>query len=245
MKTYEHSTFKEITNTMLARHPLASLKKSLPELKEAFNERLGDEYVLLINFPLGDTGIHIPLTLSGPAGLQILNPIDLRGSYRARENEWLAYNIDRNTFLPERVNLVARTISYAQAVRKFLDEQKLQVSVIEPVMLFLDPTITVDTARPSARVLIWGGLRHYARNLSNAHVILNTEQLFNINRALARGSSSATGASPTRPRPATGSLDPKTAPRPARSRGRRVVMLVLSIILFMAVAAAIVTLYAP
>ncbi|MBI3158711.1 MAG: hypothetical protein HYZ26_03805 [Chloroflexi bacterium] len=209
MKVYEHASFKGARGGPLARGPLAALKKRLPEILPDFASRLSDEFILLVNYPLAGTDIHIPLILTGPPGIHVISPLDLRGSYRARDMDWLVYNIDKRAFVPARQNLVARAVAYAVAVRKYLDERGLSVQVVEPVMLFTDPTISVDTARPRARVVIRAGIQQYVYSLSATPALLNQERLLLVNTTLARG------RTPTLPRPATGSLNPPSRPRPA------------------------------
>jgi hypothetical protein len=209
VKVYEHASFKQVGTGPLARGPLSALKRRLPEILPDFSSRLGDDFTLLVNYPLPGADIYVPLILTGPPGIQVITPLDLRGSYRAREMEWLVYNIDKRAFVPARQNLVARAVGYAQAVRKYLDSRGLAVRVIEPVMLFTDPTVTVDTARPRARVVIRAGVQQYAFSLSETPPLVGSELLLLVNTALVRG------RAPSIPPPAAGALNPPSRPRPA------------------------------
>lgn len=173
---------------------------------EALERGLARGYTLLRNVTLPGLDIEIPLILIGPTGIYVLYVTPLRGTYRARGEEW--GSIEGESFRPARVNLLRRTARLGRAVQVYLQKQGFtDLPPVETALLCSDPGLIVESIRPIVRVVQRDALERFAVSISQARVVLAGDRIQQIvNRILnplppaaARPQGSMPAATPATP----------------------------------------------
>lgn len=151
---------------------------------EALEKGLARGYTLLRNVTLPGLDIEVPLILVGPTGIYVLYVTPLRGTYRARGEEWGP--IEGGSFRPARVNLLRRVARLGRAVQVYLQRQGLtDLPPVEAVLLCSDPGLIVESVRPIVRVVQRDALERFAISVSQARVVLGVDRIQQIiNRIL-------------------------------------------------------------
>lgn len=129
---------------------------------------LDDSFILLRNHTLPGLDVPIPLVLVGPVGLQVIYATGTKGIFQAKDDEWLAMAANSRQFRPTRPNLINRALLLSRALERHLRRCGFEVEDIEPVLVFTDPGVHVDTKGPAARIVMIDALDRYAANLGNA-----------------------------------------------------------------------------
>jgi hypothetical protein len=167
-----------------------SSKQKERESQEVIVARLGkmldNSYTLLRNHPLPGVGVEIPFVLVGPPGVRLLYPSADSGIYRARDTEWLVMNDRTRSFEPAKPNLIETALRMAHALHKFMGDQGLELPGVEPVMLFTNPGIHVDTANPAVRIVPRDGIEKFAAGLLQAPVFLSNEDVQVVANVISR-----------------------------------------------------------
>jgi hypothetical protein len=104
---------------------------------------LGKGYTAIRNQTLGASGIIVPLSLVGPAGIYAIHITNLRGTYQAKGDSWgQVFGIN---FQPARVNLLTRTRLLARALQAFIERQGVKLpKPVEPVILAANPGLQIE-----------------------------------------------------------------------------------------------------
>ncbi len=145
----------------------------------ALERGLARGYTLLRNVTLPGLEIEVPLILIGPTGIYVLYVTPLRGTYRARGEEWGP--IEGESFRPARVNLLRRTARLARAVQVYLQKQGLaDLPPVEAALLCSDPGLIVESVRPIVRVVQRDALERFAVSISQARVVLGVDRIQQI-----------------------------------------------------------------
>ncbi len=141
-------------------------------------------YTLFRNVTLPGLEIEIPLILVGPTGIYVLYVTPLRGTYRARGEEWGL--LEGEHFRPARINLLRRTARLGRAVQVYLQKQGFSdLPPVEAVLLGADPGLIVESVRPIVRVVQRDALERFAASISRARVVLGVDRIQQIvNRIL-------------------------------------------------------------
>jgi hypothetical protein len=169
--------------------PLASLVDTLrrdPEwLKDvqaqdivvhALNKLLDNHYFLIRNATFEGLELPIPLILIGPPGVWVLYPSALRGIYQAKANEWKVLKDRRQTYVPSRTNLLTRTSLFGTAVETYLGDRGYSQYKIEPVLIFTDPGIHIESDHPSIRIVQIDALDRFVNSLSKSALIISWKE---------------------------------------------------------------------
>jgi hypothetical protein len=185
MKVIDHTPFREKDGTIsIVGRTQAALKygpswSSMLDGQDIviaiMEKHLGSKFTLLRNVVLpGTDDVRLPLVLTGPPGIYLLNVSHLRGVYRAKGEEW--GTISGNAFKPSTPNLLTRTVRYGQGLQKFLDKQGFSGRVsVEPILLTTNPGLHADSVRPIVRVVMSDALERFAISVSQAGQALSPE----------------------------------------------------------------------
>jgi hypothetical protein len=149
--------------------------KGQEDVIAALDKVLDSKYTLLRN-PLlpGAQDVRLPIVLSGPTGVFLLNVINVRGMFRAKGEEWGTISNDR--FKPLKPNLMMLTARYSQGLQKFLERQGvMNMLTVEPILLSANPGMHVDTVRPLVRVVMSDALERFAVSVSQARAVQSAE----------------------------------------------------------------------
>ena len=141
----------------------------------AMQKALDNRFTLLRRVTLKGTEITIPLILVGPPGLRVIYASDQKGVFRAHEEDWEEMDNRAHKFRTARPNLITRTDRMARAVAGYLSEHGFSQPEVEPVLLFSNPGLHVDSARPAVRVVMADALERFAAGLCNGPAVLDLE----------------------------------------------------------------------
>jgi hypothetical protein len=131
-------------------------------------ERILDNKFVLARNPIlpGAQDVRLPLVLSGPPGVFLLNVTNMRGMFRAKGDH----------FKPLKPNMISLTARYCQGLQKFLERQGvMNMLTAEPILLATNPGMHVDTIRPLVRVVMSDALERFAVSVSQARALQSPE----------------------------------------------------------------------
>jgi hypothetical protein len=149
--------------------------KGQEEVIAVLGRVLDNKFVLARNPILpGSQDVRLPLVLSGPSGVFLLNVTNMRGMFRAKGEEWGTISGDH--FKPLKPNLITLTARYSQGLQKFLERQGvINMLTAEPVLLATNPGMHVDTIRPLVRVVLSDALERFAVSIGQARAVQSAE----------------------------------------------------------------------
>jgi hypothetical protein len=135
---------------------------------------LGKGYTAIRNQALGASGIVVPLSLVGPAGIYAIHITHLHGTYQAKGDSWgQVFGIN---FQSARVNLLTRTRLLARALQAFIERQGVKLpKPVEPVILAADPGLQIESLQPIVRVVMVDALERWAASLETAAPVFTPE----------------------------------------------------------------------
>lgn len=140
---------------------------------------LDRKFTLLRNIKPPELDAPIPFILIGPPGIFVIYITPILGMFRAKGDQW--GTIRGNTFVTEKVNLLARTERMARAVQVNIQRQgKLELVMVEPILLCSNPGVHVDSLRPIVRIVMRDALERFAVSLSQARLVLSPEMVFKV-----------------------------------------------------------------
>ena len=135
---------------------------------------LGKGYTVIRNQTLGASGITIPLTVVGPAGIYVAYVTHLRGTFQAKRDEW-GQNFGSN-YKPSARNLLTTTHRMGRALQAFIERQGVKLpKPVEPVLLAANPGMHVESIQPIVRVIMIDALERWAASLETAAPVLTAE----------------------------------------------------------------------
>lgn len=195
-------------------HGLARLGITLEQEGEAsetiirqFGRLLDNRYTMLKNVPLPGVATPIPLILVGPPGVYVINPRGESGIFRAREDSWVEMNRRTQKYEIGRQNLLEQTRTYATAVENYLREKGFSVTSVQPLLIFSNPGVHLESSRPIVRILLIDALERYIVTLAQSQSVIPIE----TNMALVESLSAPPLPSPA-PEPVKKSQTPKSPP---------------------------------
>jgi hypothetical protein len=161
---------------------------------------LDNKYVMLRNTVLEGPDVPIPLILVGPPGVRVIYVSSVKGIYRAREEFWEALDDHTQRFQVAKPNLLNRTLLMARAVETFLHTRSLDPQSTEPVLLFSNPGVHVDSTRPAVRIVLADALDRFATSLVQSRAFLEPDAVQKIVASLTgeNRESAAAGPAPER-----------------------------------------------
>jgi hypothetical protein len=167
-------------------------EKKEEEAREFILQRLGNvlnnNFTLLLNYPLPNTAIEVPMILVGPPGVKVIYPSALRGIFRAEEDGWYELNERKRTYVPAKTNIVRQIRMVAGRLQKFLLECGVNLEEIEPVLLFSDPGSHVDSANSAVRIILRDGINNFVAGLVQASQVIKSEDVLNVTAMITRPS---------------------------------------------------------
>lgn len=135
---------------------------------------LGKGYTAIRNQTLGASGITVPLSLVGPAGIYAIHVTNLHGTYQAKGDSW--DQVFGMNFQPARVNLLTRTRLLARALQAFIERQGVKLpKPVEPVILAANPGFQIESLQPIARVVMVDALERWGASLETVAPVLTLE----------------------------------------------------------------------
>jgi hypothetical protein len=161
----------------------ATLKYGTSWLKEidaqtkvmaVMSKLLDRNFTLLRNITPPGLEATFPFILIGPTGVFVMYVTPLTGTFRAKGDQW--GTISGNTFRDEKPNLLTRTERMARAIQIFLQRQGyMELTNIEAILLFSDPSVNVDSLRPIIRVVMRDALERFLISITQSRVVLTPD----------------------------------------------------------------------
>ena len=144
-----------------------------------FERVLGKGYTVIRNQTLGASGITIPLTVVGPAGIYATYVTHLRGTFQAKRDEWgQSFGIN---YRPSSNNLLTRTQYMARALQAFIERQGVELpKPVEPILLAANPGMHVESMQPIVRVVMVDALERWAASLEGAAPVFTVETAYEL-----------------------------------------------------------------
>lgn len=146
----------------------------------AFEQFVNNKYFMLRNLPLPDLEMLVPLVLVGPAGIWVLYPSQLRGVFRANGSNWEKIDDRKQTYMPADENLLTRTDLLAKSVGDFLASNGVTPLQVEPILVFTNPGIHIEAARPLVRIVQVDALNRLISGIARSRMIYDPEQVQTI-----------------------------------------------------------------
>ena len=153
-------------------------------MKNALRKTLDNSYALFCNIILEGLDLPIPLILLGPSGVKIIQPSDIKGIFRARENIWEVLDSRTQDYKAARPNLLAQTELMANVLYDYLTGQGISLQNVEPVLFFADPGVHIESSRAVARIVLTDALERFAASIAQGEVKYDFEALQKIFVAL-------------------------------------------------------------
>lgn len=166
-----------------------------------FAKVLGDEFVMLRNTTFPGVEVPIPLILVGPFGLRVMNTTAVRGTYRAKGDQWMVLD-SSGSFKMARPNLAARLRIYGEMVRRCLASRGLSMPEAEPVLLVARPETYIENIKSPVRVVLADGVENFATNLSQSRALFPPQMVEDVVQALQSSSAAPEGPPSSVPSPA-------------------------------------------
>jgi hypothetical protein len=140
---------------------------------------LGKGFTVIRNQTLGASGITVPLTLVGQAGIYAVHVTHLRGTYQAKGEGWgQMFGLN---FQPARVNLMTRTQLLARALQAFIERQGVKLpKPVEPVILAASPSLHIESIQPAVRIILVDALERWAASLEGAAPVFTIETAYEL-----------------------------------------------------------------
>jgi hypothetical protein len=137
---------------------------------------LDARYFLLRNVLLEGLEIPIPLVLVGPPGLRLLYVSGARGVFRARDEYWEKLDERSQNYRSSQPNLISRTVLMGKAVDAFLATHVENLPVVEPVLMFSDPGVHVESVHPNVRIVLMDAMERFFTALVQGRPFLSPQQ---------------------------------------------------------------------
>lgn len=146
----------------------------------AFQRMVSNKYFMLRNLQLAGSDIYVPMVLVGPAGIWVINPSMLRGVFRAKGDSWEIIDDRKHSYKPADDNLLTSTESMSRAIVDFLASRGERQMQIEPVLVFTNPGIHIETVRPIVRIVLVDALDRFITGIVQSRVLYDGEQVQKI-----------------------------------------------------------------
>jgi hypothetical protein len=159
-------------------------RQSQDTVMAALSKALNNQYVLLREVTLEGLDIPIPLVLIGPPGVRVIYASAARGVFRARGEGWEKMREGSRNYTIQRPNLVTRTVLMARAVLAYLNNQGQSLPEVEPVLVFTQPGVHVESVRPVVRVVLMDALDRFITGFVQSRPILSPEQVQDVVKLL-------------------------------------------------------------
>ncbi len=182
MQLIDHTPYiSEIGEISLSNQILAALKFGTawyPEIKsqqivvDILNRNLAKGYTLLRNILLPGSKATIPLILVGPAGINVIIVTNLKGTYRAKSDNWEVIEGDKSR--SARSNLLVLTSKMARAVQYYLRKRGIETAEVDGVLVCVELSMHVESSRPIVRVVMRDAIEHFVISINQANLMLNS-----------------------------------------------------------------------
>ena len=146
----------------------------------AFQRMVDNKFTMLRNVTVEGTSEPIPLVLVGPSGVWVLYPSGLRGVFRAHGEAWEKMDNRQQTYKPSGENYLTLTTQLARTVELYLASHGVRNHQIGAGVVFTNPGIHVEIARPVVRVVLIDALDRLISGILQGRLMYDREEVENI-----------------------------------------------------------------
>ena len=192
-------TKKPGTGPLRRRPPSIGESKAEEIVLAALQKALDNRHFVIRNLELDGLEIPIPLVLVGPPGVWVLYPTLQRGFFRAKGDEWERLSDRHHDYTPVHPNMVTRTVLMGKAVETFLAGHGYEKVKVEPVLIFTDPGVHVESVRSAVRIVLMDALFRFVGGLLKSAPVLNWRDSQILINLLTKGSVEEPESEPSEP----------------------------------------------
>jgi len=149
-----------------------------------FLRSLDNRYIMFHNLQVGSPGVPFPPILIGPPGLFLINISHEKGFFKATEDFWWEMDKRTRSFNPSPTNLIKQTMEFAQKLGMLMDVHGKAHPEIIPILIFANPGVHVESAKPSIRIVLMDGVDNLIANLFRGGEMLRYNEVNYLSDAL-------------------------------------------------------------
>jgi hypothetical protein len=207
MKVIERSDLREEDGTIsLANRIKGSLNFGMDwydnmqqqvEICARMSKTLNHEHTMIRNVIIPGTKLIIPMILLSPQGVRIIVPNSIRGSYRAKGDEWQKFDSRGRRFKRARPNPMDDIRLMADVLLRSIQDRGYGLPSIEPVLIFTQVNAHIDQVSPSVRIVQVDAIDHFAASLLKIEPIMDQDDIRAITDAIVNPKDQKTEADST------------------------------------------------
>jgi hypothetical protein len=187
MKVIERSDLREEDGTIsLANRIKGSLNfgmdwydnmQSQVEICSRMSKALNHEHTMIRNVTIHGTKLIIPMILLSPQGVRVIVPNNIRGSYRAKGDEWQKFDSRGRKFKRTRPNPMEDVRLMSDVLLRAIQNQGYGLPSIESVLIFTQVNAHIDQLSPSVRIVPVDAIDHFAVSLLKIEPIMDQDDI--------------------------------------------------------------------
>lgn len=154
------------------------------EICSRISKTLKHEHTMIRNAIIHGTKLIIPMILISPQGVRVIVPNHIRGSYRAKGDEWQKFDSRGRKFKRARPNPMDDVHLKADVLLRSIQDRGYGLPSIEPVIIFTQVNAHVDQVNPSVRIVQADAIEHFAVNLLKVEPIMDQDDIRAISDAI-------------------------------------------------------------
>ncbi len=154
------------------------------EICARLSKTLKHEHTMIRNAIIPGTKLPVPMILLSPQGARVIVPSRIRGSYRAKGNEWQKFDSRGRRFKRARPNPMDDVRLMADVLLRSIQDRGYGLPSIEPVLLFTDANAIIDQLSPGVRIVQVDAVDHFAVNLLKIEPIMDQDDIRAISDAI-------------------------------------------------------------
>ncbi|MEJ2550081.1 MAG: hypothetical protein P8Z42_01920 [Anaerolineales bacterium] len=162
------------------------------EICARLSKTLKRDHIMIRNAIIPGTKLPVPMMLLSPQGVRVIVPNRVRGSYRAKGDEWQKFDPRGRKFRRARPNPMDDVRLMADVLLRSIQDRGYGLPGIESVLLFTDVNAHIDQLNPGVRIVQADAIDHFAVNLLKIEPIMDQDDIRAISDAILHPKESET-----------------------------------------------------
>ncbi len=147
------------------------------EICSRISKTLNHEHTMIRNAFIHGTKLTIPMILLSPQGVRVIVSNNIRGSYRAKKDEWQKFDSRRRRFKTTRPNPMNDVRLMTDVLLRSIQDRGYELTNIEPVLIFTQVNAHIDQVNPSVRIVSVDAIDHFAASLLKIEPIMDQDDI--------------------------------------------------------------------
>ncbi len=147
------------------------------EICSRMTKTLNHEHTMIRNAFIHGTKLTIPMILLSPQGVRVIVSNNIRGSYRAKKDEWQKFDSRRRRFKTTRPNPMNDVRLMTDVLLRSIQDRGYELTNIEPVLIFTQVNAHIDQVNPSVRIVSVDAIDHFAASLLKIEPIMDQDDI--------------------------------------------------------------------